>query len=136
MSQTNFSSFRAPKLSIPTNQKNQWYITLWVQDPSNNSKYTRVKKMDDINTFQSYKERMKRAKYTNLGKLYLPDFNQNLTFEVLDIKVNQGDGYSINTLELDSNNFISVLNVYKESGLWILWGTKGEQELIIFQSVK
>lgn len=63
MSQTHFCSFRAPKLSIPTNQKNQWYITLWVQDPSNNSRYIRVKKMDDINTFQSYKERMKRAKY-------------------------------------------------------------------------
>jgi len=75
-------------------------------------------------------------KATNQVRLYLPDLNQNLTFDVLDIQVNQGDGYSINTLELESDNFISVLNVFNENGLWILWGTKGDPELVVFQSAK
>ena len=75
-------------------------------------------------------------KATNQVRLYLPDLNQDLTFDVLDIQVYQGDGYSINTLELESDNFISVLNVFNENGLWILWGTKGDPELVVFQSAK
>ena len=75
-------------------------------------------------------------KATDEVKLYLPDLKQSLTFDILDIQVNNGDGYSVNTLQLESDNFISVLNVFNEKGLWILWGKKGDQEMVVFQSVK
>lgn len=73
-------------------------------------------------------------KATNQVKIYLPD--QTMTFDLLNINIDEQEGYSISTLELASDNFISVLNVKKENGLWIIWGNKREDALVVFQSEK
>lgn len=72
----------------------------------------------------------------NLVKFDIPDMNQSFITKVLNLKVEEEDDHSINTLELEEGHYISVLNVYKENGLWIIWGTKGDPELVIFQSSK
>lgn len=68
--------------------------------------------------------------------LSIPDLDKYSTYKIVDLQIHNGDGYSVSTLELESGNFISVLNVNTDKVLWVLWGTKGEQELVVFQSIK
>jgi len=56
-------SFNLPKLTIPADPKQQWYISFWCQDPENPSKLLRIRKMDDINKFKGYQNRVQRSKF-------------------------------------------------------------------------
>jgi site-specific recombinase XerD len=56
-------AFKSPRLTIPKDPSGQWYISLWCPDPDNPSTFLRVRKMDDINSLTTYRQKLKRAKY-------------------------------------------------------------------------